>query len=293
MPLRDVYGPQFDFPRYKGRDYIDYILATSQRSGSTWLATELWRTGIMGNPMEYLGEEIQRMNRERAEIGAGFSSYWTWLHTTRSSPNGVFGCKVFPANVPLCQALDIDWWPRLQASYRLIYLVRENDIAQAVSLARVLQDGRWFDYVEPKREPVYDFEYIHSCVGQIRASQRFWEEQRRSWKQPTLRITYEALRRDRSAVVAQIAEFLGVMLTSSSLSPIVEVQRQSDALNHEWEARYRHDATERVMVSPPASVSLPTSTLLTGSLRCPSSCSANPRTAQHHRDSGYEIVAQP
>lgn len=66
------------------------MIASTPRSGSTHLASCLWRAGDLGAPLEYLNPiHIRQMS---PRLGArGYLSYWRGVQARRTSPNGVFG----------------------------------------------------------------------------------------------------------------------------------------------------------------------------------------------------------
>src|SRR5579863_5210765 len=51
-------GPQFDFA-HPAPCTRSYIIASSERSGSTYLAMLLWKTGFLGAPWEYLNHDSE------------------------------------------------------------------------------------------------------------------------------------------------------------------------------------------------------------------------------------------
>jgi trehalose 2-sulfotransferase len=51
--INRLYMAEFDF-RTKVEQRLSYMIATVPRSGSTYFAIQMWRTGVLGAPMEYL-----------------------------------------------------------------------------------------------------------------------------------------------------------------------------------------------------------------------------------------------
>lgn len=64
-PFRKFYRTDFDFPNRSEEPVKTYFLSAIPRVGSTWFSLQLWKTGILGAPLEYLNlfdrsEDIQR-----------------------------------------------------------------------------------------------------------------------------------------------------------------------------------------------------------------------------------------
>ena len=71
---------------------FSYTIWMTQRVGSTWLCDMLTRTGIAGNPGEYL--EFQDTASVCAHYGSSDAvEVLAKIHATGSTDNGVFGIK--------------------------------------------------------------------------------------------------------------------------------------------------------------------------------------------------------
>ena len=133
-----------------------YIIASLPRSGSQFLSGELWKTGLLGAPCEYLFPAYDMrpmMNRLRATTPA---DYIAKLTACRTSANGVFGMNVhiqhfisFLRGYPgLLDAL---------APVSFIYTTRRNKIAQAVSMAKALQTNTWTSQQTKDKAPSLNY----------------------------------------------------------------------------------------------------------------------------------------
>src|SRR5262249_5887973 len=131
-PARSSSSTQaYDFPeRTAPRTF--YIVASTPRSGSTFLCRRLWSTGLMGAPAEYFnyqGFMLQMVARLRP---ANIFHYVRQLLAIRTSPNGVFGANVHWNHFWFMQQAEIvPLLPRV----RFIYIARADRLAQAVSYA--------------------------------------------------------------------------------------------------------------------------------------------------------------
>ena len=122
-----------------------YVVASSYRCGSTYFCSELWRTGVLGAPAEYLNVGEGRMLRHVMESRLQASSpedYFVKLLACRTSSNGVFGMKAhFHHFEPA-----LDWCPSMLerlSPVTYIYLSRRDKLAQAVSMAKAMQTNGW------------------------------------------------------------------------------------------------------------------------------------------------------
>src|SRR5262249_16852729 len=122
-----------------------YVVASTPRSGSTYLCHSLWSTGQMGAPLEYFNYHSHMLQMSAWLRAGGLGQYVSRLVACRPSPNGLFGFHshwhqfVF---VRLAQLL------RLFPHLRFIYIERKDRLAQAVSYAKALQARQWASWQE-------------------------------------------------------------------------------------------------------------------------------------------------
>lgn len=239
IPMRDLHGPAFDFAPRDATPATTLMLATVARSGSTHLATELWRTGALGAPLEYLNL-ADRLRDMVPRLGHGdLLAYWHALQRHRTSPNGVFAFKAFAADFTV-----LDRLPRLAPHVRwdrVVYLTRRDTLGQALSYARAAQTRRWFDGQIARQEPVYDRAAIDRAVAWIAAGKATWEHLFAARQCDPLRIAYEDLAADRAGIVARIAAFAGVDLNDAISVDLPLTRIQRDATSDAWRERYLHD----------------------------------------------------
>jgi LPS sulfotransferase NodH len=86
------FDSECDLPRYVGRPAHQYLIASSQRSGSYLLSYLLRETGQLGFPLEYLHPEHAPMWRQRFGVSS-MNEVILNLFERRTSPNGWFGIK--------------------------------------------------------------------------------------------------------------------------------------------------------------------------------------------------------
>src|SRR3954451_22170749 len=142
LDLDTGYEGKFDFPRREGEPDIVYMLASIPRTGSTFLSHALWQTGCLGAPLEYLNFEKTGPYYFAAHSADAQMRLWRSLLHRRTSPNGVFGIKIFPAQLQMLTQQN----PALLAALRptrIVYLDRRDRGAHIVSLARASLSGVW------------------------------------------------------------------------------------------------------------------------------------------------------
>lgn len=138
------YNPNFDRNRY----YLDmraeiperqYVVFFTPRSGSTWLADILDRTAKLGNPREWFNPNFASAHSK--DLNAkDLPSYVNMLLRKRSR-GGTFGLEVtyFQAVRTMgCISKLFDFFP---PHVPIFFLVREDIVAQAVSLSKAFQTG--------------------------------------------------------------------------------------------------------------------------------------------------------
>jgi trehalose 2-sulfotransferase len=216
-----------------------YIIASLPRSGSQFLSGELWKTGVLGAPCEYLFPAYDMrpmMNRLRATSPG---DYIAKLVACRSSPNGVFGMNVhiqhfkpflrgYPALLDVLHPLAF------------IYTTRRNKIAQAVSMAKAYQTSTWTSLqTRAVTSPTtYNRELIERCIADLVHQEQEWEQWFAEHDARPFRLAYEDLAADRAGTIQAILALLGVEHDERKAVEIPPVERQSDGTNAEWIARF-------------------------------------------------------
>jgi LPS sulfotransferase NodH len=231
-----LYEEEFDFPLRDEEPVLTYAIATVPRTGSTYFATLLWRSGVLGAPMEY--PNIHTMHRLIERLGRGdLVAYWNELKRRRTSPNGVFGYKLF------VNTFERELLPYLTPD-RVLYFTRANKAAQAVSYARALQTDVWFAGVKEPINPSYSFEQIRECEIMIKRQEAAWEDIFAGTNTVPLRIEYEQLRNDTPSVLRQVCQDLRIELDPKLECIVPAMKIQSDGLNREWIDRYKQEMIE-------------------------------------------------
>ena len=246
--IPSVADRHFDYPGpYPLRQ--SYIIASTPRSGSTFLSSVLWQTGVLGAPTEYWNchkrespKPIGSRMMQRLEA-ASRSDYLKKLLACRTTKNGMFGVKVQFDDFEEMLRQFPEVLDRL-SPVNYIYIERADKVAQAVSMAKAMQTGVWASTGGRQRSvspAVYNKEMIARCLKKL-------EEQRFGWlrwfeanKIDPLTVSYEMLAMHPAATVRKIVRFLGAEKDRPQKVPIRMTEPQSDGTNKEWVTRFSRD----------------------------------------------------
>jgi len=222
MTELEISSERFDRKRYDPPGSLrKYIICSTQRSGSFLLCRQLINAGI-GVPQEYF-------NRLHIELLCGRwkldledrQGYLSQLYARRSTPNGVWGCKLqwpqYAANRPVLEA-------GLLGACDYIFLYRTDVFSQAVSLHISVVTGIWGFDGTPTTAPRHDirlgdFQHVARCARQIGAEYEAWRRLFISRKITPLATRYEDFAADQPGFVRRVAQFLGLDSSSYRVPP--------------------------------------------------------------------------
>ena len=247
--INQLYMADYDFPQ-AGTKNISYMIATIPRSGSTYFALQLWRTGVLGSPLEYLNleamahhflprfgiakENIYKLSREEVV------DYWEKVKLLRTSPNGVFGYKMFM--IIFHRIIDVypDIFDDIQPDY-IIYLTRRDLIGQAISYSRAKLTKTWFADVPNVPQVSYDYEHIVQCRKEIEMQCKYWEGVFSQANIRPIRVTYEELLENHSETITRILNEMQVSPALNEALPIPMIKRQADKVTDTWRRQFEAD----------------------------------------------------
>ena len=228
----DQFGPDYDLPAFHG-DARTYVIASTARSGSHMLGHLMHATGALGSPLEYLHPKHLATWQERLGTGSPAETLRA-LMARRTSPSGWFGVKAHwqhmaPAlrDDELMAVLDVRDWVRI---------TRQDEVAQAVSLAIARQTGAWISFHETRREPEYDRALVAECLDSVQAAEGRWQRFFASRGVEPHVVVYEELLAEPDAEIAQVCRRLGVPVPDEPLQ--AGTQRQATDVNDAWRARF-------------------------------------------------------
>lgn len=251
-------------PRRK-RVSRSYLIFGVQRSGSTLVCEALKASGFAGSPEEWfynawLGgyqmfgtEPPPMVDLESAEgVRRSLQDILEW----GSTPNGVFGAKImwnyWPEMLSVVRRIatpapddEVGLLRSCLPDLRFLRISRRNRVAQAVSWARAEQGGR-FSSVQAGARHVgleYDVEQIRRHFIHINHAEAGWERFFGERQLGELHICYEDLIDDYAGVMGRVLRHLGIEAPDGHRFS-KPLERQADALNSDWERRFRQDQGE-------------------------------------------------
>ncbi len=265
-----------------------YLVCATPRSGSTLLCELLKDTGVAGRPEEYFearsdtglpphpGDYLDDLPRTGAGIRddrtqprapahsslLGLRDYRAHLARTfrlGTGDNDVFGAKIMWRHLPdfhrlagvLPEFADLDLHTLLTRVFddpHYVWVTREDQVRQAVSLWRALQTRAWRQEEasgDGGSGPLYSFAGIEHLTRSLRVQDEAWQSFFENHGITALRIAYQAdLEHDRDATVHTVLDHIGVHAPRGWRAADV-MQRQADSLSDEWVAAYYRDAALR------------------------------------------------
>lgn len=252
-----------------------YLVCASQRSGTELLCRCLAATGVAGRPQEYfLAEDPAKLPDwrfwEEGPFAAGHAvsdreSYLTLVYRLGSTPNGVFGAKIHWNNLRWALA-KFSELPRFAGLDRAAILhtvfpnsrvkdvTRRDRVRQAVSWARMAQDGMWVapaGQPEPAWPPAtgaprYDFGLIAGLEALIAESETGWRQLYSELGLTPYQVVYEKLSSPDGyeQTIRGVLAHLGLDDYRGPI-PAPRTRRQSNDLNEAWVAAYLTDGVSR------------------------------------------------
>lgn len=250
--IHELCEQKFDFSP-TNKNLKSYIILSSQRTGSTYIARRLCNIkDRFGFPMEYLNPRaistfIPRLfPSDQNKKNYSIDEYIKVLSALRTSKDGFFGIKVQPSHlVRLFKNQD-----RLirdfifQYDY-IILMTRKNKLEQSVSNAIATITDEWHP---GQKEIIFDKKQKELAYKKITADiWRFFEEAdfilsiAKESKKPVLQIEYEDLEKDPQMSAETVISFLskGVIEKSLTEEKVLSVpEKNKSALYRELKNNY-------------------------------------------------------
>lgn len=227
VDLPKLYGEKFDFPRWDGC-VEEYAIAATPRTGSTYLSLKLWQLGCAGAPLEYLNPPFMRILDERFKSNRDLRALWNMVRKYRTSPNGIFGYKIFMQNYVDIGKYNPSFLRRI-CPPKIIYLFRQDKISQAVSYARAIQSKIWVkNPTKDIKSYTLDDSLVDKCLHMINLQYDFWRRTLEIGGGDILSVEYEKFNENPNDWLDKITRFLGTSIDARQFNPdipVTEVQR--------------------------------------------------------------------
>jgi trehalose 2-sulfotransferase len=199
-----------------------YFVCGSPRAGTSLLAGLLKSTGVAGRPEEYFWRDDMPSWSARWNVST-FGQYVAAALREGTTPNGVFGAKLMWGYMDdflgrlrdlagASETSDRALVERFFGGSAFIWIWRGDVVAQAVSWAKAIQTGVWYDQLgdRPVGPAEFDFHQIESLAHQAAAHNRAWRRWFAANKVEPLGVQYEELVSDKVGVARRVLTFLGV-----------------------------------------------------------------------------------
>jgi len=223
------------------------LLCITPRSGSSHLGELMASTGKLGLTVEYMNlDELAAGGFVNRNGLRSLAAYSRCVIERFSGKAGVFSMKG-----DFFQYLALIRTGLIRAGLKkvhFVYLTREDVLAQAVSLYRAIQSGKWSSLHEAQAPVQYDATGILQQLQYLTEMMGRWELAFNLLGLHPLRLTYERLMAEPVAVVQQIAGLAGVSVSESELSSSLRPLR--DVVSAEWENRLRSEVESCIRKLP-------------------------------------------
>lgn len=231
-----LYTESFDFPSRFGPPVKHLMIATLPRSGSTAFCLDLWRTGLLGAPLEYTNLELMQEDRRWRKLLRRELHFWKELQRVRTGQNGVFSYKFF-----VMQYVDIlNNKPKLLPCItptHVVYFTRKDKLAQAISYSKAMRSGAWFANAPTHKPCGYDEAHIQKCRDLLSRQEQSWEHVFDITNTSPLRIEYEDFLSAPNPVVQSILQYVVPGSLARTRLQIPQIQIQRDETSESWKQR--------------------------------------------------------
>lgn len=213
-----------------------YAICGEARSGSSFLRRLIRSTGLLGDPWEFFSDRASARKVLRNPIPR-----LTELRERASTPNGVYGLKVFSAHFDM--VVGAKWAERLP-NLHFVHLVRRDLLGQAISLARALQTGQYKPDAARQAEPHFDARAISDCLARIAYGQARWECWFARNALAPLRLAYEDVVADPQRTIDALAAHIGLAHRPHLDPAQIDLQIQRDLASEAWRRLYLDEAVD-------------------------------------------------
>ena len=264
--------------------HTSYLICATPRVGSNLLCEMLIATGLAGMPQEFfIYGDFAKSEQECVEKrlfqdwALSNNDYIKKIFREGVTSNGVLGVKImqhhFEAAIKklrcFCPNVNGDIKDIIEFIFpnlHYVYLVREDKVRQAVSLAMALQTDRWIEIdpsvlngkIDPyiaklrdwyksqeslssKHKISYDFNFVESLYKEIIFQNRKWNFFFSVHNINPLHVKYEDLLLSGEETTIRILNYLNIKVPEKMFFRKGVIKKQSCDINDEWAERFSHD----------------------------------------------------
>ena len=189
-------------------------------------------------PLEYLNLDSLEVRLNSTSV-TSLDDYFRHIIKYRTDPlSGILAIKLFARFAISLRQTHPYTFNSLISSSNILMLKRRDVLAQAVSLARAKQTGRWFANRNEQSHCSYDRNLISSCVRYINLNNNWWDAFATESGNRSKTIYYEDIINYAYKDVKDVASWLGLGEAIVREGHPVFPTRQSDDVNNSWIIRY-------------------------------------------------------
>ncbi|MCA3740303.1 Stf0 family sulfotransferase [Phenylobacterium sp.] len=232
-----------DFPGPSKR----YMIATTARSGSTFLCSRMAEYGTLGYPNEFLNESyIAEFDRLFPE--PNLSDFENFVLSSFTTPNGVFGFKTDFWRFR--QAMELGFLKSLHHPIDLvIFLKRDDFVSQAISLALAVETNIWHgqnlpsSYVQERHMRIeYNPVNIKHHARNILNQEFYWRKYIIDCGVDVFEVTYESISDNIDDIIKILSERMSIKFEILNSDPIIEKSRSD--IKSIWIERFHEECPE-------------------------------------------------
>lgn len=254
MVMRLTHDSKFD--QSKTETKKTYIIFSSGRTGTTWLALGLYKLGL-GIPLEYFNITQRKGFSERINVPytfhdeESFVSYIQDILSLRTTPNGVFGASIHIYQwMTLFQKMPymlkgqarVDFLiQKLQDSFpnpHFVFLYRQDLLMQAISMVIARQTDSWSSALDELKEPKYDYNQIKNTLERVVHGVGLCKYFQETITAPQCTFLYEDLEHNYDDMIHQVVEMLDVHIDISPDISKQTIKKQRTNRNQMWKERF-------------------------------------------------------
>ena len=215
------------------------LIASTPRSGSHYLGHMLGATGECGVPLEYLHGFNKRYWIRRFKV-TQMEDLFAEIVRRRTSANGTFTLKAhwgqFRKHID-----DLDTLTRGVSFEKVLWIVRRDQLGQAVSRVIAQQTNAWISGAKRIADARFDYdEIVKSAVSARKANQGWHGYIAGLPSGSSMKVVFEDLLSD-SRVCDDLQSFLGLL---ERPRPAERTRRQGNSLNAEWKERFASEVRD-------------------------------------------------
>jgi len=202
-----------------------YFMCITPRSGSTFLADILSKTGALGPCKEHFPAEYGNYVPDWMTAYRGIAEVFRVLRRD-SLPTPFFGIK--GSLLQMFPLISAGAFGNPSLPFRYLYLRRKDVIGQAISLCRAAKTGEWHSSDPHVPDPEISIGEIIASVKHLKRMEADWEVIFSMLRIKPLRLTYEQCVAEPKKTFTEIGSYLGVTwpfdptTIRSSLTPLAE-----------------------------------------------------------------------